>query len=375
MGMQQGAATTLALTFRGLSRFIECAVASFKAHAILFVIPLLYLAGNELLLSGIGPHRGASWSDVFIGAFQVGMPAALFTMLLIRLFQYLFIIKPVSPILALRDDVISLFHSPKPFLNALPVVLVMVMLNKAMLDLKPAIPGINPFSWDMTLAELDRTLHFGVDPWKLLQPFVGYAIPTAILNFAYCFWFLALFTSDYWFAFRREYTELRIRFFLATMMAWWIGGGLMALLFSSAGPAYYSLIGLAPDPFEPLMAYLRQVDQIVPIWALDAQKMLWDTFIAPQARFLGISAFPSMHNAIAVIIALAGFKIGRGIGWALTVYASLIFLGSIHLGWHYAVDSYAAIALALLAWHVAGALARLNERLPWVRSYKEMMGG
>jgi len=90
---------------------------------------------------------------------------------------------------------------------------------------------------------------------------------------------------------------------------------------------------------------------------------------------LGISAFPSMHNAIAVIIALAGRKIGRGIGWALTIYALLIFLGSIHLGWHYAVDSYAAIALALLAWHVAGALARLNERLPWVRSYKEIMGG
>jgi hypothetical protein len=371
--MQQGAATALALKFRGLSHFIECAGASFKAHAILFVIPLLYLAGNELLLSSIGPHRGAAWSNVFLGAFQVGMPAALFTMLLIRLFQFLFIIKPVSPILALRDDVFSLFRSPKPFLNALPVVLVMVMLNKAMLDLKPAIPEINPFSWDMALAELDRTLHFGVDPWKLLQPFLGYTIPTAILNFGYCFWFLALFTSQYWFAFRREYTELRIRFFIAMMMVWWIGGGLMALYFSSAGPAYYSLIGLAPDPFAPLMAYLGQVDQIVPIWALDAQRMLWDTFTAPQARFLGISAFPSMHNAVAVVIALAGFKIGRAIGWTLTAYAFLIFLGSVHLGWHYALDSYAAIAIALLSWHVAGALARLNERLPWVRSYKEMM--
>src|SRR5215207_3138258 len=196
MGMQQGTATALALTFRGLSRFIECAGASFKAHAILFVIPLLYLAGNELLLSSIGPHRGAAWSKVFLGAFQVGIPATLFTLLLIRLFQYLFIIKPVSPILALRDDVVSLFHSPKPFLNALPVVLVMVMLNKAMLDLKPAIPEISPFAWDMMLAELDRTLHFGVDPWKLLQPFIGYTIPTAILNFGYCFWFLALFTSE-----------------------------------------------------------------------------------------------------------------------------------------------------------------------------------
>jgi hypothetical protein len=373
--MQQGAATTLALTFRGLSRFIECVGLSFKAHAILFILPLLYLAGNEILLSGIASHRGASWSDVFLGAFQVGMPAALFTMLLIRLFQYLFVIKPASPIRALLDDFASLFRSPKPFLNALPVVLVMVMLNKAMLDLKPSIPEINPFSWDTTFAELDRALHFGVDPWKLLQPFLGHTIPTAVINFAYCFWFLALFTSNYWFAFQREYTQLRIRFFLSTMMAWWIGGGLMAVYFSSAGPAYYALIGLAPDPFAPLMAYLRQIDAIVPIWALDAQHLLWDTYTAPEARFFGISAFPSMHNAIAVIIALAGFKIHRSLGWALTAYALLIFLGSVHLGWHYAVDSYAAIAIALIAWHLAGPLARLNERLPWVKSYKVMMAG
>ncbi|MGH6874500.1 MAG: phosphatase PAP2 family protein [Aestuariivirgaceae bacterium] len=373
--MQQGAATTLALTFRGLSRFIECAGLSFKAHAILFVFPLLYLAGNELLLSGIVPHRGTSWSNVFLAAFQVGIPAALFTMLLIRLFQYLFLIKPASPIRALLDDIASLFRSPKPFLNALPVILVMVMFNKAMLDLKPSISQINPFSWDLAFAEFDRALHFGIDPWRLLQPFLGYTVPTAVINFAYCFWFLALFTSNYWFAFQREYTELRIRFFIATMMAWWIGGGLMAVYFSSAGPAYYGLIGLTPDPFTPLMAYLRQVDEIVPIWALDAQRLLWDTFTAPEARFLGISAFPSMHNAVAVIIALAGFKVRRSVGWALTAYAFLIFLGSVHLGWHYAVDSYAAIAIALIAWYIAGPLARLNQRLPWVKNYKDMLAG
>jgi hypothetical protein len=373
--MQQGVSAALAVGFRGVSRSIDCALMSFKAHAILFVLPALYLLGNELLLSGIDHRRGASWSDVFLAAFQVGMPSALFTLLLIRLFQYLFIIKPVSPLRALLGDTLALFRSPWPFLNALPVVFVMVMLNKAMLDLKPAIPDINPFSWDLALAEIDRALHLGLDPWRLLQPLLGHAMITAVINFAYCFWFLALFTSDYWFAFQRDYTQLRIRFFLATTMVWWIGGGLMAVYFSSAGPAYYSLIGLSPDPFAPLMAYLRDVDSFLPMWALDAQSLLWNTYTAPDARFLGISAFPSMHNAVAVVIALAGFRIHRGLGWALSAYALLILLGSIHLGWHYAVDSYAAIGLALLAWWISGSLARLNERLPWVKSYRSIVAG
>ena len=40
----------------------------------------------------------------------------------------------------------------------------------------------------------------------------------------------------------------------------------------------------------------------------------------------------------------------------------MIFLGSIHLAWHYAVDGIVAIAMALIIWRLAGWLAR--ERRP-----------
>ena len=44
----------------------------------------------------------------------------------------------------------------------------------------------------------------------------------------------------------------------------------------------------------------------------------------------------------------------KWLGYLLSVFAALIFVGSIHLGWHYAIDGYAGAAVALVCWWVAG---------------------
>ena len=40
-------------------------------------------------------------------------------------------------------------------------------------------------------------------------------------------------------------------------LMWILIGGILAVVFSSAGPCYYGRLGLSPDPFADLMAYLR----------------------------------------------------------------------------------------------------------------------
>jgi membrane-associated phospholipid phosphatase len=70
----------------------------------------------------------------------------------------------------------------------------------------------------------------------------------------------------------------------------------------------------------------------------------------------GISAMPSMHVAMAVLFALVGWKTNRGLGALLTIYAILIQIGSVHLGWHYAVDGYASAAAVSSLWLVVGRL-------------------
>ena len=84
----------------------------------------------------------------------------------------------------------------------------------------------------------------------------------------------------------------------------------------------------------------------------------------------GISAMPSLHNALAVLFALAAFRIKRWLGWVGAGYALLIWAGSIDLGWHYAIDGIVAALLTGLCWLLAGritaALDRSREAAPHV---------
>ncbi len=137
---------------------------------------------------------------------------------------------------------------------------------------------------------------------------------------------------------------------------WVVGGSVLATVFSSAGPCYYGRLGLSPDPYQGLMIYLRQLNETLPIWAVSIQNVLWDghlqhSYISP------VSAMPSLHNASALLFAIMGFRINRFCGWLLSAHAFLIFLGSIHLGWHYAVDSYFAWALTLSVWKLTAPVA------------------
>ena len=87
------------------------------------------------------------------------------------------------------------------------------------------------------------------------------------------------------------------------------------------------------------------------------QDVLWQGHVGKSA-IDGISAMPSMHNGSALLFALAGYKISRFAGHLLSAHAILIFIGSIHLGWHYAVDSYLAWALTLVIWFAMAPVSR-----------------
>ena len=101
---------------------------------------------------------------------------------------------------------------------------------------------------------------------------------------------------------------------------------------------------------------------------MDAQKLLWDGYIG-KAVAIGISAFPSMHNASAMLFALALSKCSRGLGYVFFAYVVVIFLGSVHLGWHYAIDGYAGIIIGYLGWVAAGPIARWFTQLETTRRF------
>lgn len=212
---------------------------------------------------------------------------------------------------------------------------------------KQAIPELAGYSWDARLATADAFLHLGRDPWRWSYSLLG-SHGLHLLDGVYRSWYAVLVGSipvfTTWAPMR-----LRSRFFLTFTVMMMVGGSFMAVLFASGGPAYFAELVGDQTRFAPLLDNLRGTH------ALAIQNRLWDYF-SHDARNLygGISAMPSMHVAVVTLLALAACSWNPWMGLTAAVYALLIFLGSFHLGWHYAVDGYASAFLVGGTWWVIG---------------------
>lgn len=305
------------------------------------------------------------------------VPILIFCQLLMSFWHMILYVRPKRPTIWLYKDMAAHFSDPRRLALGMPMVLLLNLFMDIFTDIKKNIPNLIPFSWDPTFMEWDRFLHFGKHPWEWLQPVLGYWPITFIVNFSYNFWFLTMWMLWMYFAFTTCTSVLRTRFFLSFILTWAIGGSLMAVAFSSAGPCYYSLIGLSPDPYAPLMSYLHKVNDTIPLMAIGVQDALWYSY-QTKAMLGGITAMPSMHNAASLLFALAGWQISRRLGIILSIHCFAVYIGSIHLGWHYAIDAYLGWAVAVSLWLISKPIAQWWEghaiTLRWGRIFREAVG-
>lgn len=209
--------------------------------------------------------------------------------------------------------------------------------------IKSTIPTIVPFWADEMLAVWDRSLHGGVDPWVLahgLREWVdtdGAAFTYSGLWGAFAFSFpvlLALSDQDH---------ARKARYLALYALSWVVLGNGVAVGFASVGPIYSDAV-TGTNAFAPMVASLA--DLTFPGTSVErVQTGLWDAYVADNGAQLagaGISAFPSMHVAIAAVIGL--YVAERNILFApigAAYWAVILFL-SVYTGWHYAVDGYAS---------------------------------
>jgi membrane-associated phospholipid phosphatase len=76
---------------------------------------------------------------------------------------------------------------------------------------------------------------------------------------------------------------------------------------------------------------------------------------------------PSLHVAIAFSYVLLGAAIDRRLALAGGVFTALILIGSVHLGWHYAIDGYFSILMTWLIWRAVGWLLDWSRVARWLR--------
>ncbi|WP_246104872.1 phosphatase PAP2 family protein [Sphingomonas xanthus] len=246
----------------------------------------------------------------------------------------------------------------KPRLPMLAVpALIMPLFLSGYTAAKSAIFPLAGFRFDLLFAEMDSAI-FRTDPWRLTHALLG-PLATEAIAFLYATaWFTLL---AYTKAFVALYASPRVatRYFTAALLTWFIGGFALAYSFSAAGPIFTEYNGLEHRFAELKLALLQTAGPdshfvIGPAYLDDSMTS------GAAYQGAGISAMPSMHIAACTLYCL----LAKGTRWFFPALAYLlvIIIGSVHSGFHYAVDAPVAVIVAILCWKAAAPIASLaNE--------------
>jgi hypothetical protein len=240
--------------------------------------------------------------------------------------------------------------------KVLPILMVFAFLG-AFTQMKALIPSVQPFAWDAVFSEADRFI-FGTDPWRLTHAVID-GRATRVLDAIYLTWF-PVFTCVIVYHAVFADPEDRRRFLLSFYGAWLILGIVAATLFSSAGPCFLELIGNPANQHYVGLFPTSPSSQRV-------MSYLAKTYTSGDLGIgTGISAMPSLHVAMAFLYLLMARKITTKV--AAAIYCTIIFIGSVHLGWHYAVDGLFAVA-GMFTIYAATARRRRGHPEPRVTNF------
>lgn len=226
--------------------------------------------------------------------------------------------------------------------DAILVAVASVLLQAGFLFFKSAIPQLVPFYADPFWARLDQMLLFGRDSWEITHALTPSALadwfPQIYLTLwsavAYAFPIVVVATD-------RDEARAK-RYVWLFFLSWVVAGNIVALAGSSVGPIFYDQV-MGVERFADLHASLDALGfSQGPIAAL--QGRLWENSTGMLSL---ISAFPSVHVAVAAIVAL---YIRERLRWAWPVgdaFYAMILLISVYSGYHYLVDGLASLAIVL----------------------------
>jgi membrane-associated phospholipid phosphatase len=226
---------------------------------------------------------------------------------------------------------------------------------------KNMLPDIFHYHWDVRLAKADRLIHGGADPSAYLMGINGSEL--TILSFIYGgLWHVLVLGLTAFVTLSKAHERLRHQFLLAYFMCWIVVGNIQAALFYSGGPCFYDLFTGDSSRFSSL------TKSMTASLTLGEQSYLKDFYRSGEVGIgTGIAAFPSMHVTAATIIAFLLASLDRRLGWLGAVFVALIEVGSVRLGWHYAIDGYTGICTAVLMWWAAGKIVA-HYSAPGLRS-------
>lgn len=258
------------------------------------------------------------------------------------------------------------YYTPQFFFRCLRRGISLFGVIYLFLHLKHVVLAVHYANFDRYFWDLDRWLHFGIQPNIFLMQEFGLNNEIAVfLDWFYLKYFFFKIVIFVFFMLELRTVKLSDKFFTAITLIWSLGG-LAYLVAPTDGPCYAILYEQSvrredrvhlfnyPVTREVPRSYIKSYKQSK-IWlAKGYQEKLWNVranFLYKNkepAMFYGIAAMPSLHVAVMVVMTFFLFLVSRYLGLIACGFTAVIFVGSIFLQWHYAVDGYVGALLAVV---------------------------
>lgn len=196
-----------------------------------------------------------------------------------------------------------------------------VIMNVIFMNMKSSVMKVNEHKWDEMLAACDRWM-FGEILSMRAQSMISPLI-TEVLSFCYLLFFPYLMISWFYYAYRGMPVLRKLFVGLFTIY----GIGFLGYTLVPAGG--------------PHLAYPEEFSVPFGGWAIAR----FNAFVVANGSN-GVDVFPSLHSAVSLFLLIFDYNNAR---WRFRVYLLPcvgIWLATIYLRYHYAVDLLAGFALA-----------------------------
>ncbi len=222
-------------------------------------------------------------------------------------------------------------------------------------NIKSMVPLLRPGDlFDRELADVDRVLFAGHDPYELLHSLLGIGLQTHVLSAVYVV-FIVFLPLSLALALVFSRSLRGGLFFAAALSLNWPLGAATYLILPALGPIYATPVEFAHLP-------TSEVARLQQILLDDRLEFLRDPGIAGSAQ--AIAAFASLHVSMTFTAAVAAhlMGLGRRLRIALWVMFAVTLADTVYLGWHYFVDNIAGVAIGLTALAIARLLTGFELR-------------
>jgi hypothetical protein len=220
--------------------------------------------------------------------------------------------------------------------------------------LKSFVFVINGKTWDLQLAVLDQRIHFGYSPSAFFTTL--FTAPAFLMA-------VDIFYSGAYFFIVTAYAgallgllPLRLKFaFGAAFTLVWAIGSILYVALPSWGPVY-----VFSSEFAQTLRHMPMTVAVQRVLYEEISSLVRNPEALRYVRFGSVAAFPSLHVTVVTLYAAASRRVSaRWFHINVLIVAGMV-LGSVLTGYHYLIDAWAGIAIALVVWT---ACARYFERV------------